>query len=73
MDYLLTGSIALTIEIAHWRMKMPKYRIIVQETKSYFIEADNEELARDNVNSDLETLVQSCTLDRFEIQEIEDE
>ena len=52
---------------------MPKYRIIVQETKSYFIEADNEELARDNVNSDLETLVQSCTLDRFEIQEIEDE
>ena len=52
---------------------MPKYRIIVQETKSYFIEADNEELAMDNVNSDLETLVQSCTLDHFEIKEVEDE
>ena len=26
---------------------MPKYRIIVQETKSYFIEADNEELAKE--------------------------
>tara|TARA_B100001123_G_C15158431_1_gene966453 strand:+ start:771 stop:926 length:156 start_codon:yes stop_codon:yes gene_type:complete len=51
---------------------MPKYRIIVQETKSYFLEADNEELAIDNVNIDLETLVQSSTLDRFEIKEIEE-
>ena len=51
---------------------MPKYRIIVQETKSYFIEADNEELAMDKVDSDLETLVQSCTLDQFEIKEIEE-
>ena len=54
------------------RLKMPKYRIIVQETKSYFLEADNEELAMDKVDSDLETLVQSCTLDHFEIKEVEE-
>ena len=49
---------------------MPKYRIIVQETKSYFVEADNEELAMDNVDV---AVVESCTLDHFEIKEIEDE
>ena len=26
---------------------MPNYRIIVQETKSYFVDADNEELAKE--------------------------
>lgn len=48
---------------------MPKYRIIVQETKSYFVEADNEELAMDNANVDH---VQSCTVDRYEIEEVID-
>ena len=49
---------------------MPKYRIIVQETKSYFVVADNEELAMDNADMDTE---QSCTVDRCEIQEVEDD
>jgi len=47
---------------------MPKYRIIVQETKSYFIESDNEELAMDSTD---DSNVHSSTLDRFEIQEVE--
>ncbi len=54
------------------RLKMPKYRIIIQETKSYFVEADNEELASWQVKHDLETLVQSRTLDHFEIEEVID-
>ena len=48
---------------------MSKYRVIVQETKSYFVEADNEELAMDNANVDH---VQSCTVDRYEIEEVID-
>ena len=46
---------------------MPNYRIIVQETKSYFVEADNEELAMDNADIDH---VQSHTIDRCEIEEV---
>ena len=45
---------------------MPNYRIIVQETKSYFIEADNEELAMDKIGDDN---VHSRTLDFYEIEE----
>ena len=45
---------------------MPNYRIIVQETKSYFIEADNEELAMDAAE---DSNVHSRTLDFYEIEE----
>ena len=48
---------------------MPNYRIIVQETKSYFVEADNEELAMDSTDA---SNVHSSTLDRFEIEEVID-
>ena len=49
---------------------MPNYRISVTETKSYLVEADNEELAIDNADFANE---QSCTVDRYEIKEVEDE
>ena len=49
---------------------MPNYRIIVQETKSYFVEADNEELAMDSTDA---SNVHSSTLDRFEIEEVMNE
>ena len=45
---------------------MPNYRIIVQETKSYFVEADNEELAMDAAE---DSNVHSRTLDFYEIEE----
>ena len=45
---------------------MPNYRIIVQETKSYFVEADNEELAMDAAE---DSNVHSRTLDFYEVEE----
>tara|TARA_Y100000310_G_C20158823_1_gene568178 strand:- start:268 stop:420 length:153 start_codon:yes stop_codon:yes gene_type:complete len=50
---------------------MPKYRIIVQQTKSYFIKADNEEMAMDI--ADRRSHPNSTTLDRFEIKEVTNE
>ena len=49
---------------------MPNYRIIVQETKSYFVEADNKENAEYQAMN-TPVMYQSCTLDRFEIDEVE--
>ena len=49
---------------------MPNYRIISQQTKSYFIEADNEELAMDAAG---DSNMYSSTLDFYEVQEVEDE
>ena len=52
---------------------MPKYHIVAERkfTIDYGIdvEADNEELAMDNANVDH---VQSCTVDRYEIEEVID-
>ena len=59
----LLGSLLLEI--------MPKYRIIVTETKSYFIKADNEEMAMDY--ADNRSHPNSTTLDHFEIKEVADE
>ena len=49
---------------------MPKYRVIITETKSYSVEADNEESAMDKVG---EPEIASRTLDFYEIKEVEDE
>ena len=51
---------------------MPKYRIIVQETKSYFVEADNKGRAAYRAMN-TPTMYQSCTLDRLDIEEVSDE
>ena len=52
---------------------MPKYRVIVQETKSYFVEANNKDVIAENLldyaDADHE---QSCTLDRCDIEEVID-
>ena len=53
---------------------MPNYRIIIQETKSYFIEADNKENAVNQIFDERDVFgciePQSCTTDRFDIKEI---
>ena len=46
---------------------MSNYRIIVTETKSYFVEADNEDMALDRADMDTE---QSCTIDHLDIEEV---
>ena len=51
---------------------MPNYRVIVQETKSYFVEADNKENAGYQAMN-TPVMYQSCTLDRCDIDEVEDE
>ena len=56
---------------------MPNYRIIVQETKSYFLEADNRADAAHQLSEwedaalEYRTPYQSWTVDRFDIDEVE--